>query len=102
MVEYVRMLVSDGIIALGAALAIFLLWLGAVITGLSDGDGYKAGEFFNSLGMMLLTMVLLVGGLIRADIEKWVRVAMVIGAILLIWWVGFYTPEASMSINWPF
>lgn len=100
MVDYVKPLVSDALLAVGAALAVLLLWIGALVTGLSDGEYYKAGEFVKSLGMMVLTIALLVGGLIRADMDKWVRAAMIIGAILLISWVGFWTPE--LSGYWPF
>lgn len=101
MVDYVKPLVSDALLAIGVVLAVFLLWLGAVIGGLSDDrDIEKAGDFVKSLGMLILTVGLLVGGLIRADMEKWVRAAMIIGAILLISWVGFWSPE--LSIEWPY
>ena len=87
-----RPLVSDALLAMGVILAIFLLWLGAVITGWAgDNDAQDAGRFVSSIGMMILTIVLFVGGLLRADLDRWVRVALIIGAVLLISWVGYWT-----------
>jgi hypothetical protein len=86
--------------AVAVVLAIFLLWLGAVITGWSDdSDIEDAGQFVRSIGMMILTIVLLVGGLMRTDMEKWIRVALILGAVILISYVGFWMPE--ISVNWP-
>lgn len=96
-----RKILSDVMMAIVLVLAIFLVWLGAVIAGWSsDNDIEKAGTFVSSFGMLLLTIALFVGGMIRADIEKWVRVAMIIGAVLLIAWVGFWPAEISQY--WPY
>jgi hypothetical protein len=101
MIDHIRPLVSDALLAIALVLAIFLVWLGAVISGWSDdNDIEKAGMFVSSLGMLILTIILFVGGLIRSDLEKWIRVAMIIGAVLLISWVGFW--PAEISINWPY
>lgn len=100
MIEHLKPLVSDALLALAVVLAVFLLWLGAVIAGWSDdNDIENAGSFVKSLGMLVLTIALLVGGLIRSDMEKWVRAAMIIGAILLISWVGFWAAETEMSFD---
>lgn len=85
--------------AIGLVLAVFLLWLGAVISGWGDHDVENAGNFVMSLGMLILTVVLFVGGIIRSDLDKWIRAAMIIGAVLLISWVGFW--PAEISIDWP-
>lgn len=85
---------------LGLVLAIFLLWLGAIISGMSDdNDIEKAGTLVSSFGMLLITIVLFVGGLVRSDMDMWVRVALIISAVLLIAWVGFWPQE--LSINFP-
>jgi len=100
MIDTVKRAVSDLPMALGLVLAIFLIWLGAVISGWSDdNDIEKAGTFVMSFGMLLITIVLFVGGLVRSDMDMWVRVALIISAVLLIAWVGFWPQE--ISINWP-
>lgn len=100
MIDHIKPIFSDALIALGLVLAIFLVWLGAVIAGWSnDPDFENAGNFLSSFGMLLLTIVLFVGGVVRSDMEIWVRVAMIIGAVLLISWVGFW--PAEISIDWP-
>lgn len=97
MIDTVKRFVSDTPMVFGLVLAIFLVWLGAVIGGWSnDNDIEKAGSFISSLGMLVLTVVLLVGGLIRSDMEKWVRVAMIVGSLALIAWVGFWPNEMSL------
>lgn len=91
MIDHLRPLVSDALLAIALVLAVFLVWLGGVINGwTNDFDIANAGSFVSSLGMLVLTAVLFVGGLIRSDMDKWVRVAMIIGAVLLIAWVGFW------------
>lgn len=99
MIEHLRPLVSDALMAIGVVLAVFLLWLGAVISGWGDHDAQDPGNFVKSLGMLILTVVLFVGGLIRSDFDKWIRAALIIGAVLLISWVGFWPTE--ISIDWP-
>ncbi len=97
MIDHIKPVFSDALIALGLALAIFLVWLGAVICGwATDNDIDKAGSFVSSFGMLLLTLVLLIGGLIRSDMEKWVRVAMIVGAVTLITFVGFWPNDPSL------
>ena len=97
MIVHIKPVFSDALIALGLALAIFLVWLGAVLCGwATDNDIDKAGSFVSSFGMLLLTLVLLIGGLIRSDMEKWVRVAMIVGAVTLITFVGFWPNDPSL------
>ncbi len=97
MIDHIKPVFSDALMALGLALAIFLVWLGAVISGWStDNDIDKAGSFVASFGMLLLTVVLLIGGLIRSDMERAVRVAMIVGAVVLIAWVGFWPNDMSL------
>ncbi len=100
MIDTVKRAVSDLPMVLGLVLAIFLLWLGAVISGMSDdNDIEKAGTLVASFGMLLITIVLFVGGLVRSDMDMWVRVALIISAVLLVAWVGFWPQE--ISLDWP-
>lgn len=103
MIDHLRPLVSDALLAVVIVLAVFLVWLGGMINGWSDDSEVEdAGSFVGSLGMLVLTAVLFAGGVIRSDMEKWVRVAMIIGAVLLIAWVGFWPGEPTVNIDWPY
>ena len=69
-----------------------LTWIGAVIWGLvDDPDADKIGQFFKSLGMLVLTGSLLLGGLLRHDMDKWIRWMLILSATLLLIFVGFWT-----------
>jgi high-affinity Fe2+/Pb2+ permease len=103
MIDHLKPLVSDALLAIAIVLAVFLVWLGGIINGWStDNEVEDAGSFVASIGMLVLVVVLFAGGLIRADMDKWVRVAMIIGAVLLMSWVGFWPGEAAIDINWPY
>ena len=78
--------------AIGAVAGLFLLMLGWIIFGVaSDGGGRDAGQVVKAIGLFVLSAVMLLGGLIRVDMEKWVRTSLIIGAVLLITWEGFWT-----------
>jgi len=91
-IEYLKPLVSDVLLAIGAVAGLFLLMLGWIIFGVaSDGGGRDAGQVVKAIGLFVLSAVMLLGGLIRVDMEKWVRTSLIIGAVLLITWEGFWT-----------
>lgn len=91
-IEYLRPVVSDVLLALGLVIGLFLLMLGWIIFGVADtGAGRDAGQVVKALGLFVLSAVMFLGGLIRADMDKWVRSSLIIGAVLLISWVGFWT-----------
>jgi len=90
-VDYMKPLVSDAMLTVLVALGLFLVWLGTLLWGtIDDADGDKWGLAVKSVGMLILTMVLLAGGILRTDMEKWVRVAMIAAAVVLICIVGFW------------
>jgi hypothetical protein len=82
---------SDLMLALAAVIGLFLMWLGWVIFGVADsGSGRDAGQVVKSFGLLILTISMMLGGIVRVDMEKWVRVSMIIGAVLLVTWEGFW------------
>ncbi|MEM2839823.1 MAG: hypothetical protein QW505_03770 [Thermoplasmata archaeon] len=90
MSDYLRPLASDFVLALGALLGLFLMMLGSIIAGLTTGDARSVGWILNSFGMFVLTVVLLFGGIVRVDVDKFVRLAMILAAAFLIAEVGFW------------
>lgn len=90
-VEYMRPMVSDAMLAIISVLGLFLLMLGWVIWGASsDSTVEDLGQYLKAFGMFILTAAMMVGGLLRVDMDKWVRVVLIFGAVLLISWVGFW------------
>lgn len=91
-IDYLKPLVSDVLLAIAAIVGLFLLMLGWIIFGVANtGDGRDAGQIVKAIGLFVLSAAMLLGGLIRVDMEKWVRASLVLGAVLLISWVGFWT-----------
>lgn len=85
------LLLSDMVLTIAFGLGLILMWIGALIYGLSnDGDAIKIGMVVQSFGVLLLTGGLLVGGFVRNDIDKHVRYGMLIAGILLLIFVGFW------------
>lgn len=89
--DITRTLVSDWVLAAGVVIALFLMWLGALVWGSADtGSGRDWGMGIKSLGMLVLSLVLFLGAILRHDIEKWVRVAMIAAITWLLIVVGFW------------
>jgi hypothetical protein len=90
MSDYLRPVASDVVLAIGALLGLFLMMLGSIIAGLTTGDSRDIGWILNSFGMFVLTVVLLFGAIVRVDMDKFVRTAMILAAAFLIAQVGFW------------
>lgn len=100
MSESMKGMFSNTILALGIGLGLVLLWIGALIWGFTDTtDGQNVGMLIRSLGVLVLTAVLLIGGVLRDDLEKSMRWALIVaGTIVLVvigfwsmfWWVTFH------------
>jgi hypothetical protein len=87
--ELLKPLVSDFVVAIGTAFGLFLVMLGSLIYGLSQ-DYWEAGLVLGSLGAFILVTDLFMAAIMRADMEKWVRFALVAAAtVLTIWWFSF-------------
>jgi TM2 domain-containing membrane protein YozV len=106
MSETMRGMVSDTLLALGIGIGLVLTWIGAVIWGLvDDADADKVGMFLRALGMLVLTGVLFLGGVLRHDMDKWIRWMLILSATLLLIFIGFWTnfwSALGISIGLPF
>jgi hypothetical protein len=90
-VDYVKTVVSDLMLSVAVAVSLLLLMIGSWLVGLMDTKGgVNAGQVVKSLGMYILTVALLLGAIVRTDMEKWVRTAMIVAAAFLIAVVGFW------------
>jgi len=106
MSETIKGLVSDTLLVLAIALGLLLIWIGAVIWGLiDDSDADKVGMFLKSLGMLVLTASLFIGGVLRHDMDKWIRWMLILSATLLLIFIGFWTgfwSALGITANFPF
>ncbi len=92
MSDMMRSFVSDTVLALGAGLGLILAWIGALIWGFStDHDVQNIGQLFRSFGVLVLTGVLLMGGLLRQDMDKTVRWGLLLGGTLILIFIGFWS-----------
>ncbi len=100
MVDYVRPLAGDLWLALGVVGGLFLIMLGSIIWGLADERGWaEAGFVLKALGLFALLAVMYLGGILRSDMEKWVRFGLVASATVLMIFVGFWGPS-FMGFYW--
>ena len=89
--EYVRSLASDLWLALGVVAGLFLLMIGSIVCGVADtSGGWDAGMVVKALGLFIVTAAMFMGGILRNDMNKWVRVALLLAATVLIVLVGFW------------
>ncbi len=98
MSDYVKMLLSDIILAALLFVGLLFLWLGQLLAGTMDDPDVGNGLW--SFGMLFATWALIIGGVLRHDLEKWVRFAMIAAGTLLIIFVGFW-PHGLISIGIP-
>jgi hypothetical protein len=90
------MFLSNMMLGLAVGIGLLLMWIGSLIWGFStDRDVMNIGIALRSFGVLALVGAMLLGGLVREDMEKWVRVVLIFsGAVLLIFigfWNGFWT-----------
>jgi len=91
--DYVKSLASDLWLALGVVVGLFLLMIGSIIYGVADtATGMDAGMVVKALGLFIVTAAMFMGAILRGDMNKWVRVALLLGATVLIILVGFWGP----------
>ncbi len=98
--EYVRAFASDLWLALGVVAGLFLLMIGSIIYGVADtATGVDAGMVVKALGLFVITAAMLLGALMRTDMNKWVRVALILSATVLIILVGFWGPFSGLGLR---
>jgi hypothetical protein len=88
------MFLSDMMLAIFFGIGLLLIWLGSLVWGtadISDRNGKDWGQIVKSFGMLVLTGAMILGGLVRHDMEKLVRLGLIISATLLLIFVGFWT-----------
>lgn len=98
--DYLKVLLSDIVLAALLWIGLLLLWLGSLLAGTADPGDEDVGYGFKSFGMLLATWALIIGGVLRHDLEKWVRLAMIGAGALLIIAVGFW-PTSLISFDIP-
>ncbi len=86
------MFLSNMVIGLAVVVGLLLMWIGALIWGFSsDSDVKNIGMAIRSLGMLALVGALLLGGLVRDDMDRWVRVILIFSASLILIFIGFWS-----------
>ena len=86
------MFLSDMMLAIFFGIGLLLIWLGSLMWGTANtSDGRDWGMIVKSFGMLVLTGAMLLAGLVRHDMEKWVRVFLILGAVLLLIFIGFWS-----------
>ncbi|MBN1678556.1 MAG: hypothetical protein JW880_08465 [Candidatus Thermoplasmatota archaeon] len=98
--DYLKVLLSDLVLAALLWVGLLLLWLGSLWAGASDTADDDGAYGIKSFGMLLATWALIIGGVLRHDLEKWVRLAMIAAGALLIIAVGFW-PVPLISFDIP-
>jgi hypothetical protein len=101
-IEYIKPFASDVILAIGIVLGLLLLMIGSIFWGTADTTGGReAGMMIKAFGLFILTAAMLLGAVLRTDMNKWVRVAMLTSAILMVILIGFwgsFWPNLDLSM----
>jgi hypothetical protein len=89
--ELMTSMVSDTFLAFAFVVGLLLMLVGSWLLGLMDTNGGRnAGQVVKSLGVVILVAGGLLGGLLRKDMDHWVRAALVIFATVVLVAVGFW------------
>ena len=87
----IRTFVSDTFLVLIMGVGLLLVMLGSWLMGLLDTEGgVNVGQVLKSLGVTALTGGALMAALLRQDMDKHVRAALLLFATALIVLVGFW------------
>jgi hypothetical protein len=82
---------SNMMLGLAIGIGLLLMWIGALIWGFSDDRDVKdIGIALRSFGVLALVGAMLLGGMLRDDMEKLVRVVMIFSAAVLLIAIGFW------------
>ncbi len=87
----VKSFVSDTFLALVVVVGLLLVMVGSWLMGLMDTEGgVNAGQVLRSLGVTGLVGGALVAALLRQDMDKYIRAALLLFATALFIWVDFW------------
>jgi len=75
---------SKMIIMLGICIGLLLAWIGKIITIFTSGTAYQAGSVLVFTGLVGMGFVLLGGGLLNKNIDKTIKLGMIVAAGILI------------------
>ncbi|UCE80275.1 MAG: hypothetical protein JSV94_03645 [Methanobacteriota archaeon] len=102
-IEYIKPFASDVILAIAIVVGLFFLMLGSVIHGTADStEGRDAGMILKAFGLFIATAGMLLGAVLRTDMNKWVRVALLLSATLMIILIGFWGSFWGFSVDLSF
>lgn len=77
-------LFSKTLIVGGILLGILLIWIGSIIFTFASGDALKAALVLDYLGLAAICIFLIGGGLANKNMDKFVRLGMIIGGASLL------------------
>jgi len=86
-----RPLVGDFLLTVAALFGLALIWIGSIGIGTADtAGGRDAWRVIQSIGSLALTAGFLMAAILRVDLDRVIRAAFLIAAVLIIAFVGFY------------
>lgn len=98
--EFIKSFASDLWLALGIVAGLFLMMIGSILYGVADQSGVmEVGMALKAIGLFVVVSAMFLGALLRTDMNKWVRVALILSATLLIVLVGFWGPFSGLTVR---
>ena len=83
--EVFELLFSRSLIVAGSLLGILLAWIGTLVFTFGEsGTATNAAETLNFLGFALVGTFLICGGITNRDIDKFVRLGMILGGVIML------------------
>jgi len=77
---------SESMVAVGIGIGVLLIWIATLVATFGTGtDAFKTMTVLKNTGVALISLMLISGGAGNTEIERSVRIAMVVmGAIILL------------------
>ncbi|MBN2599649.1 MAG: zinc-ribbon domain-containing protein [Candidatus Thermoplasmatota archaeon] len=80
-----RFLFSKNLIIAAILFGLLFIWIGAIVMTFStDLTGFRAAETLNSLGFFITGVFLIGGGIANDDMDRYVRVGMIVIGVYMI------------------
>lgn len=94
-------LFSKKMTTLAVGIGILVIFIGAVVCNVAESSGFlKAGLVLYNLGGLALGGTLFLGSLVNEDIDRYIRVGMLVGGALIVGLV--LTPQMAPSLPYGF